>query len=78
MYVAGALSKERLIQVTHDALFKGIEAVKPGKTFGDIGHAIQTYVEANRMSVVRDFWPRSGTSFPQPAKRFALWQKVLV
>ena len=57
MYVAGKLSRkaERLVQVTHDALFKGIEAVKPGNTFGDIGHAIQNYVEANRMSVVRDF-----------------------
>ncbi|MBN2907644.1 MAG: type I methionyl aminopeptidase [Rhodobacteraceae bacterium] len=57
MYVAGKLSRkaERLIQVTHDALMKGIEAVKPGNTFGDIGAAIQTYVEANRMSVVRDF-----------------------
>lgn len=57
MYAAGALARksERLIQVTHDALFKGIEAVQPGNTFGDIGHAIQTFVEANRMSVVRDF-----------------------
>lgn len=57
MYVAGTLARksERLIQVTHDALFKGIEAVKPGNTFGDIGHAIQSYVEAHRMSVVRDF-----------------------
>ena len=57
MYVAGNLNRkaERLIQVTHDALFKGIEIVRPGATFGDIGHAIQTYVEANRMSVVRDF-----------------------
>lgn len=57
MYVAGTLSikAERLIQVTHDALFKGIEAVRPGNTFGDIGHAIQSYVEAHRMSVVRDF-----------------------
>ena len=57
MYVAGELSRksERLIEVTHDALMKGIEAVKPGNTFGDIGHAIQSYVEANRMSVVRDF-----------------------
>ena len=57
MYVAGKLGRkaERLIQVTHDALMKGIEAVKPGNTFGDIGHAIQTYVEGNRMSVVRDF-----------------------
>lgn len=57
MYVAGKLPRkaERLIQVTHDALFKGIEAVRPGNTFGDIGHAIQAYVEAHRMSVVRDF-----------------------
>jgi methionyl aminopeptidase len=57
MYVAGNLSRkaERLIQVTHDALIKGIEAAKPGNTFGDIGNAIQSYVEANRMSVVRDF-----------------------
>ncbi len=57
MYVAGELNRkaERLIEVTHDALMKGIEAVKPGNTFGDIGHAIQAYVEANRMSVVRDF-----------------------
>ena len=57
MYVAGKLSRktERLIQVTHDSLMKGIEAVKPGNTFGDIGHAIQSFVEAHRMSVVRDF-----------------------
>ncbi|SLN16665.1 Methionine aminopeptidase [Aquimixticola soesokkakensis] len=57
MYVAGTLSRkaERLIEVTHDALMIGIEAVKPGNTFGDIGAAIQTYVEAQRMSVVRDF-----------------------
>ncbi|MEB8385701.1 type I methionyl aminopeptidase [Rhodobacteraceae bacterium KMM 6894] len=57
MYVAGKMPRkaERLIQVTHDALMKGIEAVRPGNTFGDIGHAIQAYVEAHRMSVVRDF-----------------------
>ncbi|MGB0439809.1 MAG: type I methionyl aminopeptidase [Paracoccaceae bacterium] len=57
MYLAGKLSKktERLLQVTHDALMLGIEQVKPGNTFGDIGHAIQTYVEGHRMSVVRDF-----------------------
>ncbi|WP_417726020.1 type I methionyl aminopeptidase [Roseovarius sp.] len=57
MYVAGKLSRksERLIQVTHDSLMKGIDAVRPGNTFGDIGHAIQSYVEAHRMSVVRDF-----------------------
>jgi len=57
MYVAGKLPRkaERLIQVTHDSLMKGIEAVKPGNTFGDIGHAIQSYAESQRMSVVRDF-----------------------
>ncbi|MFD1914056.1 type I methionyl aminopeptidase [Halodurantibacterium flavum] len=57
MFVAGTVGRkaERLIEVTHDALMKGIEAVRPGATFGDIGAAIQTYVEANRMSVVRDF-----------------------
>ncbi|MES2970177.1 MAG: type I methionyl aminopeptidase [Pseudomonadota bacterium] len=57
MYVAGTLGRkaERLIEVTYEALMRGISAVKPGNTFGDIGHAIQTFVEANRMSVVRDF-----------------------
>ncbi len=57
MYVAGVASRkaERLVEVTHEALMRGIAAVKPGNTFGDIGAAIQTYVEANRMSVVRDF-----------------------
>ncbi len=57
MYKVGTIKPfaERLIQVTHDALMKGIEAVRPGNTFGDIGHAIQSYVESQRMSVVRDF-----------------------
>lgn len=57
MYVAGRLNRkaERLIQVTHDALMMGIDQVKPGNTFGDIGAAIQRYAESKRMSVVRDF-----------------------
>ncbi|WP_420793480.1 type I methionyl aminopeptidase [Roseinatronobacter alkalisoli] len=57
MYVAGKLPRraERLIQVTYDALMLGIEAVRPGNTFGDIGHAIQSYAESQRMAVVRDF-----------------------
>lgn len=57
MYIAGKMNRktERLIQITHDALMLGIEAVKPGNTFGDIGHAIQSFVEGHRMSVVRDF-----------------------
>ena len=57
MYVAGSpgVKARRLIEVTHDSLMKGIEAVRPGATFGDIGHAIQSYAESHRMSVVRDF-----------------------
>lgn len=57
MYVAGKLARkpERLLEVAHEALIKGIEMVKPGNTFGDIGHAIQTFVEGHRMSVVTDF-----------------------
>jgi methionyl aminopeptidase len=57
MFVAGRLSRksERLIEVTHECLMRGIAAVKPGNTFGDIGHAIQAYAESQRTSVVRDF-----------------------
>ena len=57
MYAVGRIPRkaERLVEITHEALMRGIEAVKPGNTFGDIGHAIQTFVEKNRMSVVRDF-----------------------
>ncbi len=57
MYVAGTLTRkaERLMDVTHESLMRGIAAVKPGNTFGDVGFAIQSFVEANRMSVVRDF-----------------------
>jgi len=45
----------RLVDVTYDAMMRGIEAVRPGATLGDIGHAIQSYAEENRFSVVRDF-----------------------
>jgi len=45
----------RLVEVTYEAMMRGIEAVRPGATLGDIGHAIQSYVEAQRFSVVRDF-----------------------
>ncbi|UWQ04357.1 type I methionyl aminopeptidase [Aliiroseovarius crassostreae] len=57
MYKVGNIKPfaDRLINVTHQALMEGIAAVKPGNTFGDIGHAIQKYVEAQKMSVVRDF-----------------------
>ncbi|MBW7849314.1 MAG: type I methionyl aminopeptidase [Rhodospirillales bacterium] len=44
-----------LINTTYEAMMRGIEAVRPGATLGDIGHAIQSHAEANRCSVVRDF-----------------------
>jgi methionyl aminopeptidase len=57
MYVAGTPSTKArmLMQVTYDAMIRGVEAVRPGATLGDIGHAIQAFVESNRFSVVRDF-----------------------
>jgi methionyl aminopeptidase len=45
----------RLSDVTYEAMMRGIAEVKPGNTTGDIGHAIQRYVEGQRCSVVRDF-----------------------
>lgn len=57
MYPVGGISRaaERLIDVTHEALMRGIAVVKPGATTGDIGHAIQSFCEAERCGVVRDF-----------------------
>ena len=46
---------ERLVEVTYESLLRGIAAVKPGAHLGDIGHAIQSFAEAERCSVVRDF-----------------------
>ena len=57
MYAVGPIARkaERLIEVTYEAMMRGIAAVKPGATTGDIGHAIQSFVEPQGMSVVRDF-----------------------
>jgi len=49
------IKAKKLIDTTFEALWKGIEAVRPGAHVGDIGHAIQTYAEERRYSVVRDF-----------------------
>lgn len=50
-----SIKAKRLIEITHDAMMKGIEQVRPGATLGDIGHAIQTYAEAAGYGVVRDY-----------------------
>ena len=57
MYGVGEIPRraERLVEVTYEALLRGIAAVKPGATTGDIGWAIQRYAESERCSVVREF-----------------------
>ena len=57
MYCVGKVSIKatRLIEVTYEALMRGIAIVRPGAALGDIGQAIQSYVEAHKFSIVRDF-----------------------
>jgi methionyl aminopeptidase len=50
-----APSAQKLVQVTHECLLRGIAEIKPGARIGDIGAAIQAHAEANGFSVVRDF-----------------------
>lgn len=49
------IKARRLCKATYVAMMKGIEVIRPGATLGDIGHAIQSYAEGQRFSVVRDF-----------------------
>lgn len=49
------IKARKLVEITHAAMMHGISVIRPGATFGDIGHAIQTMVEKERYSVVRDF-----------------------
>ncbi|AYA62628.1 type I methionyl aminopeptidase [Alteromonas sp. RKMC-009] len=57
MYCIGKVSPiaKKLVDTTYEAMWKGIETVKPGATLGDIGHAIQSHVEKEGFSVVRDY-----------------------
>ncbi|QOC21758.1 type I methionyl aminopeptidase [Wenzhouxiangella sp. AB-CW3] len=50
-----SVKARRVCEVAHRALLTGIEMVRPGVTLGDIGHAIQTYAEGERCSVVREY-----------------------
>ncbi|NJM98855.1 MAG: type I methionyl aminopeptidase [Phormidesmis sp. RL_2_1] len=56
-FMVGTVSPiaRKLVEVTEQAMWKGIEAVKPGGRIGDIGAAIQAYAESEGFSVVRDF-----------------------
>ena len=69
MYTVGTVSRRAamLIDVTYECLMRGLAAVKPGATLGDVGHVIQSYVEAHRFSVVRDFCGHGiGRRFHEP------------
>jgi methionyl aminopeptidase len=57
MFIAGNANSaaERLIRVTRECLFKGIEMVRPGARLGDIGDAIQKHAESNHYSIVREY-----------------------
>lgn len=57
MFVTGkpSILAERLIKITQECLYLGIEQVKPGAHFGDIGAVIQQYAESNRFTVVREY-----------------------
>ena len=57
MFPVGDIKRKasRLIEVTHQAMLRGIDVVRPGARLGDIGHAIQSFAERERYSVVRDF-----------------------
>jgi len=57
MYFVGkpTTHAERLVQITQECLYKGIELVKPGTRLGDIGHVIQQYAESNYYSVVKEY-----------------------
>ncbi|MFL9871469.1 type I methionyl aminopeptidase [Paraburkholderia megapolitana] len=56
-YLVGEVSPlaERLVQVTYEAMWKGIKAVRPGARLGDIGHAIERHARRNGYSVVREY-----------------------
>ena len=57
MFTVGepSVMAERLIRITHESMWLGIEAIRHGARLGDIGNAIQTYVEKHRYSVVREY-----------------------
>jgi methionyl aminopeptidase len=58
---------KRLVRITHEAMWKGIQLVKPGTRLGDIGHAIQEHVESNHYSVVQEYCGHGiGSIFHEP------------
>ena len=78
----------RLVDCTYEAMMRGIEAVRPGATLGDVGHAIQREAEAERFSVVRDFcghglgrefhMPPNVLHFGEPGRGMALQEGMFL
>ncbi|MGE5514661.1 MAG: type I methionyl aminopeptidase [Bacteroidota bacterium] len=69
MYYVGkpGVKAKKLVEVTCEALMRGIEVVRPGATLGDIGWAIQSFAEKQRFSIVRDFCGHGlGRTFHEP------------
>ncbi|MFT3721317.1 type I methionyl aminopeptidase [Pseudorhodoferax sp.] len=56
-YLVGEVSQptRRLVQVAYEAMWKGIQAVRPGATLGDVGHAIERHARRNGYSIVREY-----------------------
>ena len=56
-YAVGVIDEEtqRLLDVTEESLYRGLEEAKPSARLSNISHAIQTYVEANNFSIVREY-----------------------
>ncbi|CAG2159483.1 unnamed protein product [Oppiella nova] len=87
MYVVGgetSIIAERLCKVAQEAMYRGMETVKPGSTIGDIGAAIQKYVESERFSVVREYCGHGmvleeGMTFTiEPMVNAGVWQTRLM
>jgi len=56
-YLVGEVSPpaKRLVQVTYEAMWKGIKAVRPGARLGDVGHAIERHARRHGYSIVREY-----------------------
>ncbi len=62
-----SIKAKRLVRITHECLWLGIDLVKPGVTLGDIGAAIQQHAETNHYSVVREYCGHGiGSIFHEP------------
>jgi len=50
-----SLGRKRLLEETRNSLFRGVEAIRPGATLGDVGHAVESWVDRFGFGIVRDY-----------------------